>query len=160
MEKKHFIGVLSLQLALLKELLALLGQETLELANMNLEEMALLNQRKEETAARLEVQSAALRQAISEYAADLGLPLETPLGDVVSVLAHKEIAQIHLDLNIVASRVQEVAAINREIAERFAETANISLNLLTRLIKQSSIYGASGGYQERPTGAIMINREA
>lgn len=160
MDKKHFITVLSTQLVLLKELLTLLEQETIELTSINITSMETLNQRKAETTVNIEAQSAVLRQSLAEYAAAHGLSPEITLGTVITMLAGKDILQLHTELKSVAQRVQDVAALNLEIAERFAETASTSLNLLTRLINQSSLYGTSGGYQTRPTGSIMINREA
>lgn len=160
MDKKYFTVVLSTQLVLLKELLALLEQETIELTNINIPSMEAINQKKVEVTANIEAQSAVLRQTLAEYAAIHRLSSEITLGTVVTMLAGKDILQLHADLKKVAQRVQEVAVMNREIAERFAETASTSLNLLTKLINQSNMYGASGGYQQRPTGSVMINREA
>lgn len=160
MDDKHFIGVLNSQLLLLKELLNLLEQETVALTDINLGVMETLNQKKEEAAANIETQSAVLRQALSELAAERGFPADIALGNVISLLASKDVSLLHGELNAVAQRVREVAALNREIAERFAETASSSLSLLTRVINQSNMYGASGGYQQRSTGSIMINREA
>lgn len=160
MDEKHFIAILDSQLHLLKVLLSLLEQETAELTNINLGAMESLNQKKEETATNIEKHSALLRQAFSELAAERGLPADATLGHVVSLFANKDMSLLHGELNVVARRVQDIAALNREIAGRFAEAASTSLNLLTRVINQSSMYGASGGYQQRPTGSIMINREA
>ncbi len=72
----------------------------------------------------------------------------------------KDVSRLHEELNRVAGRIRQLISINREIAERFAASVTSSLELLTRVINQSNIYGASGGYQQRPAGAVMINREA
>ncbi len=48
---------------------------------------------------------------------------------------------------------------NLEVAQRFSSTVTLSLDLMTRLVNQSNMYG-TGGYQQRQTGAVIINMEA
>lgn len=163
MELKKLGGLLSGQLVLLQELLTLLERETGELGDIRLEAMMEINRRKEELSERIEAQASQLRGAIAESVATEGLPAGTSLGALADKLKQKgnrEIPQLHGELNRVVERIRQALAINREIAERFANSVSTSLGLLTRLINQSSMYGASGGYQQRSTGAVMINREA
>ena len=49
---------------------------------------------------------------------------------------------------------------SREIAEKFAASLGNSLEFVSRIINQTSTYGASGSYQQRPAGSVLINREA
>jgi flagellar biosynthesis/type III secretory pathway chaperone len=163
MKIKMLSEALSDQLKVFEELLALLERETQELANVNIEAMNEINVQKEDVGALIQVHTATLRQVIGETAISLGLPLNSSLGELAAKLkqqGNKEIILQHEQLNKVAERVQQVAALNHEIAERFSETLSQSLDFLTRIISQSSVYGASGGYQQRPTGAVMINMEA
>ncbi len=157
---KTLSEILSIQLQLLEELLSLLERETRELGDMNLDAMAEVNRMREELTERIEAHTGLLRQAISAEALDLGLASDATLGAVVAKTTQKEIPRLYRELNAVARRVQDLAAMNREIAERFAATATSTLNFLTRLINQSNVYGASGGYQQRTSGAVMINKEA
>ena len=163
MKIKMLSEALSAQQKDLEELLELLERETHDLADVKIEAMVEINGKKEEVGARIQAHSAPLRQIIGEAAISLGLPADSPLGKVAAKLGqkgNKEIPLQHEQLNKVAERVQQVAAMNQEIAERFAATLNQSLNFLTRVLSQSTVYGASGGYQQRPTGAVMINMEA
>lgn len=162
MEMKTLTETLSTQLRLLEELCAILDRETRELTDMNLDAMAEVNRVKEELTERIEAYTAPLRQAISTAAVDLGLAPDVPLGRVVVALGSKksEIPRLYRELNATAQRVQDVAGLNREIAERFTATVSTTLSFLTRIINQSSVYGASGGYQQRPAGSVMINKEA
>ncbi|HEY3308122.1 MAG TPA: flagellar export chaperone FlgN [Desulfuromonadaceae bacterium] len=163
MHIKNLGQALSLQLQALKELLELLEQETDEMTALNIEAMAEINAKKEAASARIQEHTAPLRQLISEVAAGVGLSVECPLGELAASLAkqgHKEIVTLHEQLNRVAKQVREVAATNHDIAERFAATLNQSLNFLTKVLSESNAYGASGSYQQRPAGAVMINMEA
>jgi len=157
---KTLSEILSIQLQLLDELYSLLERETRELGDMKLDAMAEVNRLREELTERIEAHTELLRQAISGAALDLGLASDATLGAVVAKTAQKDIPHLYHKLNATARRVQDRAAMNREIAERFAATATTTLNFLTRLINQSSVYGASGGYQQRTSGAVMINKEA
>lgn len=160
---KTLTEVLSVQMQLLEELLALLKRETQELADIHLDAMAEVNERKEELAKRIEAHTAPLRRAIEATVVQAGLPAGGSLGELAALLKQKgntEIPRLHRELNNQADLVRQTAAMNREIAERFAATVSTSLSLLTRVINQSTIYGASGGYQKRPSGAVLINREA
>ena len=65
-----------------------------------------------------------------------------------------------VDVDRLAEQVRRSTTLNREIAERFTSMVADSLGLMTRLINQSNVYGASGGYLQRPATAVMINREA
>lgn len=162
MKIKELTNALSLQLGLLEELIALLERETPELAEIHLDAMAEINGLKEDVVARIEAHTAPLRRLIEEAAAGLGLPPDASLGEVAALVMHQgntDVQRLHRELNRVAGRVQEVAATNREIAERFVATVNNSLNFLVHILNQSSTYGASGGYQRPQTGAVMINRK-
>ena len=163
MKMEKLSEALSTQQKVLEELLDLLELETSQLADVNIEAMVEINGKKEEVGARIQTHTGSLRQTIVEAATGLGLPVDTPLGELAAMLeqqGNKEILLQHKQLNKVAEGVRQAAEMNHEIAERFAETLNHSLTFLTRIINQSSVYGASGGYQQRPSGAVMINMEA
>ena len=160
---KRLSEALSGQQKVLEELLDLLKRETDELADVNIEAMAEINSKKEELGARIQTHTAVLRQVIAETTNSLGLPSDLPFGELAAKLGrqgNKEIILQHEQLNAVAEQVRQVAAMNQEIAGRFADALNQSLNFLTRIINQSSVYGASGGYQQRTPGAVIINMEA
>ena len=163
MELKKLMGAAAAQAELLQELLVLLERETSEMGDVNVAAMAKINQAKEELLKKIADQSTHLKQAIASMAAREGLYADAALGAVAEHFSKKgngELRAIQRQLSGTADRIQRIAAINREIAERFASTIGNSLNLLTMLINQSNVYGATGGYQQRPTGAVMINREA
>jgi flagellar biosynthesis/type III secretory pathway chaperone len=163
MKIKILTDTLSIQLNLLEELLALLERETPELAGISLDAMAEINGLKEELTARIDEHTAPLRQTITEVAVSLGLPSNAALGEVAALLGkqgNKEIPRLHQDLKRMAEKVRQVATLNRDIAERFVSTVSNSLNFLAHILNQSPVYGASGGYQRRQAGAVMINREA
>ncbi len=155
---------LSTQVALLEELFALLERETPELAGISLDAMTEINDLKEGVVARIDEHTAPLRQAIAEAAVSLELPPDASLGDVAGLLGKQgdeEIPRLHQELNRLAEKIQQTAMLNRDIAERFVATVSNSLNFLAQILNQSTVYGASGGYQRRQqTGAVMINREA
>lgn len=160
---KKLTDTLSVQLKLLEELLALLERETPELAGISLDAMAGINGLKEGVVARIEEHTTPLRHAIAEVAASLGLPPNAALGEVSALLAQQgrtDIQHLHQELNRVAGRLRQVASVNRDIAERFVSAVSNSLNFLVRILNQASVYGASGGYQQRQAGAVMINRKA
>jgi hypothetical protein len=158
-----FIVALETQLHLLEDFLNLLSRETNELADIHLDAMAEINRQKESSVAGIEVHSALLRKEIEENAIMQGLSSKATLGELAAVYkqkGEKDVSRLHLELNSVADKIRYTISINSEIAERFAASVSSSLELLTRLIKQSNTYGASGGYQQRPTGSLLINREA
>ena len=97
---------------------------------------------------------------MSEQATKAGISPAASLGAIAEAIDLPEISALHKSLNIAAERVRDTAALNLEIAENFAETAGSTLNILTGLINQTSVYGASGSYQQRSPGSMMINREA
>ena len=151
------------QLNLLAELLSNLEQETPELADINLAALSEINSLKENMATRIDEHSVPLRQIISEVAVSLALPATSPLGTVaeqLGKLGNNEIPRLHQDLNRLTERVRQIASLNRDVAERFLVSVNNSLNFLTHLLNQSTVYGASGGYLRQQAGAFMINREA
>lgn len=163
MEKKTLTTQLLVQLGLLKELLILTEQETSELSDIHLDAMAEINTRKADVAARIEAHADPLRSAIAAVAAREGLPAGSSLGEVADSLTrkgNKEVSRLYEELHQVSQRIRQVLEINREVAERFTASVSSSLELLTRLVNQSSIYGSGGGYQQRPAGSVMINREA
>lgn len=160
---KKLTEALTLQLQLFDELSTIFRQELHEMSEINLDAMAAVNSRKEDVAARIETHSKSLRQLISAAAAAEGLSGEATLGELATAMAQKgstDLLRLHRALNDGAERVRQDAIANREIAERFAAMVTNSLNLVTRLINQSNVYGASGGYQQRKTGAVMLNTEA
>lgn len=163
MEQNKLMTAVTTQTALLDELLALLERETVELSDVNIAAMTQINQAKEELLKKIAEHAPVMQQAISDMAAREGLSSDASLGVIAEHLANKGVTALRTKqslLKTTADRITQVAAMNHEIAERFSETISTSLALITRLINQSNIYGASGGYQRRPTGAVMINREA
>lgn len=160
---KKLSEALSVQQNVLEEILDLLKRETIELTNVNIEAMAEINIKKEEVGARIQAHTAVLRQIIGETAVSLGLSPDSSFGELAAKQGQQGNNEFLLrqeKLNAVADQVRQMAAMNHEIAERFVDTLNQSLNFLTRIINQSSVYGSSGGYQQRPPGAVMINMEA
>lgn len=163
MELKKLIAEIAVQTELLNELLGVLERETTEMGDVNVAAMNISHQAKEALIARIAEHSPQIRQAITNLAAREGMPSAASLGAVAEHIAKKgnrEVLAKQQQIRATAERVQQVASLNREIAERFSASVTSSLNLITRLINQSNVYGSSGGYQPRSTGAVMINREA
>jgi flagellar biosynthesis/type III secretory pathway chaperone len=163
MEIKKLVEEITVETGLLEELLKVFERETAEMAKIDLTAMALSNEQKEELIARINVHSSSLLSAISRLALREGLPESTSLAALSEFVAKKgntELLSKQQNIRRTTERLQQVAALNREIAERFASNVTTSLALITRLINQSNVYGASGGYQQRSAGAVMINREA
>lgn len=155
--------VLDTHLGLLRELHALLKRETGEMSEVHLDAMAEINARKDEIAERIQIHAGTLRVAIDEAAARAGLAPKATLGELATRLTQRgdsDVARLHAELNAAAAQVRELLNLNREIAERFSASVGNSLDFLTRIINQASTYGASGGYQQRPAGAVLVNREA
>ncbi len=154
---------LDTHLGLLRELHALLKRETGEMSEVHLDAMAEINARKDELAERIQIHAGTLRVAIGEAAAQEGLAPKATLGELAIRFKQKGdtgVARLHAELNTAAAEVKELLNLNREIAERFSASVGNSLDFLTRIINQTSTYGASGGYQQRPAGAVLVNREA
>lgn len=163
MELKTVIDELAVHTGLMNELLQVFERETAEMGEVNIAAMNASNQAKEELIARISAHTPHLKRAISELAAREGLPATASLGTLaehISKKGNKQLLAKQQEIRLAAERVQQVAALNREIAENFSASVTTSLGLITRLINQSNVYGASGGYQQRTTGAVMINREA
>jgi flagellar biosynthesis/type III secretory pathway chaperone len=151
------------QQKLLEELRDLLKRETSELSDVHLDAMSEINVQKENLSARVEAHAALLRSAIQDAATREGLSSKATLGDLALCLSQKgnrDVAQFHAELNAIAGQVKESLTLNSEIAERFASSIGNTLDFLARIINQTSTYGASGSYQQRPAGAVLINREA
>jgi flagellar biosynthesis/type III secretory pathway chaperone len=163
MELKRVVEAVAIQSGLLSELLLVLECETDEMGAVNINAMNLSNLTKEQLTARIAAHSPLLQQAVSALAVREGLSGTTTLGTVAEHIAKKgsrELRTRQQQLLRLAERVRQAAALNREIAERFTSTVTDSLSLITRLMNQSNVYGASGGYLQRSAGAVMINREA
>jgi flagellar biosynthesis/type III secretory pathway chaperone len=163
MELKKLIEEIDVQTELLIELLMLFERETAEMANINIVAMNLSNQIKEKLIGKIAECSPHIQRAISQLALREGLPESASLVKLAEHFAkrgNRELLKKQQQIHKTAERVQQVAELNRDIAEQFASTVTTSLGLITRLVNQSNVYGASGGYQQRPTGAVMINREA
>lgn len=162
MELRQLLEETSAQSALLKELLQVFEQETVEMAAVNISAMNISNKAKEELIARIDSNSRALERTISEFALREGLDKSSTLKAVAEHAAKRgnsQLLAIQQQLGLTADQIKQVATLNHEIAERFTESVTSSLNLITRLINQSNVYGSSGSYQPRATGAVMINRE-
>lgn len=163
MELNTLIDEITVHAGLLNELLQVFERETAEMGAVDIAAMNVSNQAKEELMARIAGHSPRLKQAISVLAAREGLSASASLGELAEHVAQKgnrKLLAKQQEIHGIAERIQQVAALNREIAERFSDSVTSSLGLITRLISQSNMYGASGGYQQRPAGAVMINREA
>lgn len=153
---------LSSQLQLFEKLRTLLDRETGELARMNLEAMAEMNRQKEELSGRIEEHNDSLCRIIAAIASELGLAPGVTLGTVAVAIGKKggELLRLRHKLVTAAQLVRETAAVNCAISERFAKTAGMTLVFLGSLINRPSVYGASGGYLQKASVSVMINREA
>ena len=163
MELKQLLDTAAVQSGLLDELLTVLERETAEMGDINISGMSASNLAKEELINKIAGHAPLMQQALSGLAVRYDLAATTSLKGIADHLAKRGSGGLLLkqqQLARTADRIQQVAALNREIAERFSSTVATSLTLITRLINQSNVYGASGGYQQHPTGAVMINREA
>jgi flagellar biosynthesis/type III secretory pathway chaperone len=160
---KNLMRAIEQQKKLLEELRDILKRETGELSDVHVDAMSEINVLKENISARVESHAAVLRTAIQEAASREGLSSKAVLGDLAVSLSQKgnrDIARLHAELNTIAGQVKELLTLNREIAERFAASLGNTLDFLGRIINQTSTYGASGSYQQRPASAVLINREA
>lgn len=160
---KNLIVALEQQLRLLEELHSLLKRETNELSDIHLEAMAEINVKKEDLSSRSAAHAEKLRAAIQEAASQEGLSSKASLGELAAGFSKKgnrEIASLHAELNATGDQIKGLLALNQEIAERFAASVGSSLDFISRIINQTSTYGASGSYQQRSAGAVLINREA
>ncbi|HIJ95313.1 MAG TPA: flagellar protein FlgN [Desulfuromonadales bacterium] len=163
MELKRVIEAIAIQSGLLSELLQVLERETNEMGAVNINAMSLSNLTKEELTARISAHTPLFQQAVSALTAREGLPASTSLGKLAEHIAKKGGRELRIQqqqLLGLAERVRRATSLNREIAERFTSMVADSLSLMTRLINQSNVYGASGGYLQRSATAVMINREA
>lgn len=161
METKSLEETLSSQLQLFEELHTLLEQETGELAKMNLEAMADINRHKDELSERIEAHSTSLRQKISAIASELGLASDVTLGAVAAAIGKKnDLLRLRRELTLAAQRVQDTAAVNCTISERFVKTATMALGFLSSVINRSSVYGSTGSYLQRSSLPVTFNREA
>lgn len=163
MELKKLIETIDVQIKLLNDLLSTLERETVEMGDVNIAAMSASNRSKEELAVKISEHAPLLRDAVRSLSIKEGLSENTILRTLAEHIAkhgNKDLLNKQKQIRDIAISVQLAAALNREIAERFASSATNTLNLITRLINQSNIYGSSGGYQQRPTSAVMINREA
>lgn len=160
METKSLEETLSSQIRLFEELHCLLEQETGELARMNLEAMAEINRHKGELSERIETQSSSLRQKIAAIASELGLASDVTLETVAAAIGKKSnLSRLRQKLALLAQRVQETAAVNGAISERFVKTADMALGFLRSVVNRPSVYGASGGFTQGAV-SVMLNREA
>ncbi len=159
----ELIASLEIQLQLLEELYALLKREAGELSEIRLDAIAEINLLKDDVAGRIEAHSNLLRKEIAVAASCEGLQSETTLGELAALYKQKgfnKVSALHEDLNSTARGIKEAVSLNRTIAERFAVSVSGSLELLMRVINQSNTYGSSGAYQQKLTGAVLVNREA
>lgn len=160
---KNLVVALTQQLKLQEELYTLLKRETHELSEVHVDAMAEINVQKKDISARIAAYGPILKKAIQEAASREGLSSEATLGELNSKLGHKgnrDLVRLYAELNATASQIKELLALNYAIAERFAASIGKSLDFIARIINQNSTYGASGSYQQRPSSAVLINREA
>ena len=160
---KNLMVALEQQLKLLEELHDLLKRETNELSEIHLDAMAEINVQKEDISSRIATHAESLRTVIQEVASREGLSSKAALGELAACFSKKgnrEVARFHAELNATADKIKELLTLNGEIAERFSASVGNSLDFIARIINQTSTYGASGSYQQRPSSAVLINREA
>jgi len=160
---KNLVAALEEQLGLMKELHDLLKKETDQLADVKVAAMTETNARKEELSSRMYAHGALVRTAIQTCALAEGLSANATLGELAAAAnrkGHRDVSRLHAELNGLADQIKDRLNLNREIAEKFASSAGSSLEFITRFINQTSTYGASGGYQQRAAGSVLINREA
>jgi hypothetical protein len=163
MEINKLAEVLNIQVKSFKAMASCLENETRAMTDINLEEMANLNKQKEEIAAKIESDTKLLMAAMKSVAEKHGLVSDIPLSELAAALRKKgnlEIPRLYSELKALADSNRRLLSVNREIAEKFAESVGTTIDLLTRVVNQSNFYGSSGGYQQRPTGSVLINREA
>lgn len=163
MDSATLIETITEHTALLKELYVILERETADMASINLGAMNQSNQSKESLITHISKHAQQLQQHISKIAQQEGLASSATLGTVADHVAkkgNKNLQAAQKKLRAAAEQVQQAATLNSGIAERFVATTTESLTLISRMINQSNVYGASGGYQHRHTGAVIINREA
>lgn len=163
MDLKKLTEAASIQTELLHDLLAVFERETVEMGDVNVAAMADSNIAKEDLLKKISEHAPVLKQAISDVAVREGLGANTSLGALAEVLwkkGNRDVLATQQQIKSVAEKVQQAAGLNREIAERFNSTVTTTLTLITRLVNQSNVYGASGGYQPSRTGAVIINMEA
>ncbi len=160
---KNLVAALEQQLNLMKELHDLLKKETDQLADVKVDAMAETNARKEDLSSRMFAHTAVLRTALHDCALAEGLSAGASLGELVVIASRKgnrDLPRLHSELNELAVQVRDLLALNRDIAEKFASSVSSSLEFISRIVNQTSTYGASGSYQQRPAGSVLINREA
>jgi flagellar biosynthesis/type III secretory pathway chaperone len=160
---KKLLSALEIQVKLLEELQQLLRRETDELSAVHLDTMAVINIEKEDLSSRIGAHLPNLHTSILEVATREGLSSRTVLGELAARLSKKgsqDVARFHAELHASAVQIKELLNLNREIAARFAASVGTTLDFLARMMNQASTYGASGSYQQRPAGAVFINKEA
>jgi len=163
MELKKLIETATTEAGLLNDLLALLERESVELGNIDITGMDVSNQAKELLIGKISEHSASLQQAVCACVVSEGLASSTSLVELavhLSKKGSKELLLIQKQMSNTADKIKQAAALNQEVAERFTAMVTTSLGLITRLVNQSNVYSASGGYQQQRTSAVMINREA
>lgn len=163
MELKNLMEAVYAETRLLDEMLALLERETVELGKVDTAAMADSNLTKEKLISAIGEHSVTLKKAISDCSIMEKLDSGTTLGELAKHLAKKgngELISCQQKLVATAEKIRQTTMLNQEIADRFTEMAATSLSLVSRLVNQSNVYGASGGYQQRTASAVMINREA
>ncbi|HIJ80673.1 MAG TPA: hypothetical protein HPP76_03075 [Desulfuromonadales bacterium] len=163
MELKNLLNVISQHEQLLSELLVVLGRETTQMSSVDTAAMSDSDRLKEELIAKINLNSTALQKAISDVAVREGLASKSMLKTIAQQMAargNRELLVRQEKLFGLVARVRQVSDLNREIAECFADSVATSLDLISRMINQSSFYGASGSYQRRSAGAMLVNREA
>ncbi len=163
MELRRLLEAVTALAALMHTLHTVLERETAEMGGVNIAAMADTNKEKEELIQKIADQELLMKQAIVGMALREGLAADTPFGTLATTLAQRgdrELFKKRLELKEIANKIQQVAELNREIAEKFSSTVATTLTLITRLANQSNVYGSSGGYQQPRNGAVMINMEA
>ena len=163
MELKDLIEAVDVQNSQFSELRIVLERETSQLTSIDTVAMSESDRAKEELINRISKSSSLLQKAVTETAVHEGLPADSSLGAIAkhfAALGSWALLGKQEELLGTVTRVRQLSEINREIAECFASSVASSLALITSLINQSSVYGATGSYQRRPSGAVLINREA
>lgn len=163
MNSKSLTDILNIQQGLLQELCSVLEHEAADMAKIQLSAMAEANRRKEELTTRIDATTPVLKKAMAVVAGEWGMKPSAPLSAIADEAEKRgsvSLARLCRSVKEGAQRVKALAGSNHDTAQRFIASVSNSLALITNVVNQSNVYGASGGYQQRKGGAVMINMEA
>jgi len=148
------------QLQLYEQLRRLLEEETGALVRKKLDDMENITGQKNQLSEDIQEADASLRRIVSLLATERGFAPEVPLATIVASMGKQKISLLCRRLAETWQRIQDVSSLNGAISSQFIRTAQLAQESLCKLINNSNMYGASGGYVWRNSGSIMINKEA